>query len=65
MKLTELPKESEDDNFIYNTREEKGDKIRLSTYDKKNKKYSFDICYKVSEEGYLTQISDKDYDGQD
>jgi len=65
MKLTDIPKESEDDNFIFNTREEKGNKIRLSTYDKKNKIYSFDICYQVSDEGYLTQIDARDYDGQD
>ena len=62
MKKANLPKESEDDNFIYNTRDEKGNKIRLSTYDKKNKKYSFDICYQVSEDGFLTQIDCRDYD---
>ena len=62
MKKIDLPPQSEDDNFIYNTRDEKGDKIRLSTYDKKNKKYCFDICYQVSKEGFLTQISTKDYE---
>ena len=62
MKKANLPKESEDDNFIYNTRDEKGNKIRLSTYDKKNKIYSFDICYQVSDEGYLTQIDARDYE---
>lgn len=62
MKLIDLPPQTEDENFIYNTKEEKGNKIRISTYDKKNKKYCFDICYEISSAGFLTQIDNNNRD---
>lgn len=60
--MKKLPPRSEDENFIYNFKEEKGNKIRLSTFDKKKKKYCFYVCYERSSEGFLTKISNRDYE---